>query len=310
MPDEDSSQPEPEAQQVKRWHVRPMDSSDRLAKAIEEQNRTARFAPRPAQRETWNPWWKLDGEPTRLLERWSELASSDELRTRVRGGLLIAYANACSSELNASGCMERLEVLQTGASDVIAGELLALGLLTDRLLTDRLPEMVADVTVSAGMINPSWKFRADLSRCPEGGIVMGGQYWLRHGEIEGIRLVLNPRLCYWRAQLLRAGGGTLAKESPAAGTNVDVIRPRRGRKRSTPNLHPEVEPYLDRVSVFTTRRITIEDFCRVSGFGDDTVFGAWRRGNGDRCKAGHARIFESTLKLEPAEFLKRLAAAR
>jgi hypothetical protein len=96
------------------------------------------------------------------------------------------------------------------------------------------------------------------------------------------------------------------------------IRPRRGRPRRVPNHHPEVEGYLDDVTEFAKsaqnpypgleRDITITDFCLVSGFRDDTVFGAWRRGDTKRCPDPHARRFEATLRLKPVEFLERLNA--
>ena len=94
------------------------------------------------------------------------------------------------------------------------------------------------------------------------------------------------------------------------------IRPRRGRPRLLLNHHPEVEGHLDDVTEFAKsaqnpypglqRDITITDFCLVSGFGDDTVFGAWRRGDTKRCPDPHARKFEATLELKPVEFLERL----
>jgi len=192
MPNEDSSQPEPGAQQPKRLHVRPVDSSARLAFAIEEQNRIAKWGAQLYQPDSWFRNWKSDGDPTRPVAHWDELASSDDLRTRVRAGLLTTYALACSSELNASNWHERLQILQTGAFDVIAGELLSLGLLTEQLLTDRLHQMVADVTVSAGMnYLPRFHVRADL---------------LPPREIEEIKNTVHPRVCYWRAQLLRSAG--------------------------------------------------------------------------------------------------------
>jgi hypothetical protein len=83
--------------------------------------------------------------------------------------------------------------------------------------------------------------------------------------------------------------------------------PRRGRPRKTPNLHPEVEPFLDGVTEKAGRRITIANFCLVSGFGDDTEFGFWRQGNTERCTERHAKRFENTLKLSPEQFLHKLA---
>ena len=90
----------------------------------------------------------------------------------------------------------------------------------------------------------------------------------------------------------------------------------RGRPRTTQNLHLEVEEYLQAVSKFAKstenrypglqRDIIIRDFCTVAGFGDDTVFGAWRSGNTKRCQEAHARRFEAVLKLSPAQFLDRL----
>jgi hypothetical protein len=97
------------------------------------------------------------------------------------------------------------------------------------------------------------------------------------------------------------------------------IRTRRGRPRKVPNHHLEVEGYLDDVSKFAKnaqhpypglqRGITIADFCLVSGFKDDTVFGAWRRDDKKRCPDAHARRFEATLKLKPLAFLERLNQA-
>lgn len=202
--------------------------TDRLARAIEAQNQIARMP--PLQRETWRYGWKLDGDPAKFLKCWGELASSDELRNRVRAGLLTAYADACSSKLNDSGYTERLQVLQTGAFDVIAGELLSLGLLTDLLLTNRLHEIVTDITVSAGMISPSLEIRADLSRCPEEGVIMGGQYWLRPYEILQIKATLHPRVCYWKAQLLEAVRAT-AEDVP--------LTAKATRARHTPHENPE-----------------------------------------------------------------------
>jgi hypothetical protein len=100
--------------------------------------------------------------------------------------------------------------------------------------------------------------------------------------------------------------GTVAGASPDSAGVVER-RPRRGRPRQTPNLHPEVEPFLDRLSETAKRQITVADFCLVSGFGDDTVFGFWRQGRAERCPEAHARRFERTLKLSPEEFLAKLA---
>jgi len=107
-----------------------------------------------------------------------------------------------------------------------------------------------------------------------------------------------------------------AETTPPAKT---IIGGRRGRPRRTPNLHPEVEAYLDDVSKLATsaqnphrglrREINIADFCIVSGFKEDTTFGAWRRGDTTRCQDSHARRFEATLKLSPIEFLNRLNQA-
>ncbi|MGD0771513.1 MAG: hypothetical protein ABSC05_01695 [Candidatus Solibacter sp.] len=84
-------------------------------------------------------------------------------------------------------------------------------------------------------------------------------------------------------------------------------RVRRGRPRSSPNLHPEVESYLEQISREAGRRVTIAEFCWVSGFEDDTVFGFWRRGDHKRCNAGQARRFAQTLSLAPKDFLKLLS---
>jgi hypothetical protein len=83
-------------------------------------------------------------------------------------------------------------------------------------------------------------------------------------------------------------------------------RSRPGRPRFTPNLHPEVEQYLDGVSKEAGHRITIQDFCLVSGFGDDTTFKFWRQGH-PRCAEAHAKRFEHTLRMPFDQFLARLA---
>jgi hypothetical protein len=67
-----------------------------------------------------------------------------------------------------------------------------------------------------------------------------------------------------------------------------------------------VESFLDQVSTVAERRITILDFCLVSGFADDTIFGFWRSGNTDRCSSGHAKRFRATLNLTSEQFLAKL----
>jgi hypothetical protein len=100
----------------------------------------------------------------------------------------------------------------------------------------------------------------------------------------------------------------ITREALERGTSEAIpgSRPRRGRPRSKPNQHPEVEPFLNRVSKAAGRQVTIGQFCVVSGFADDTVFGFWRSGNTERCSTVHARRFEGTLKLTPEQFLARL----
>jgi hypothetical protein len=98
------------------------------------------------------------------------------------------------------------------------------------------------------------------------------------------------------------GAGAGAQQSAGA----DESRPRRGRPRQKPNLHPEVELFLDRVSGKAGRPITIAEFCLVSKFGDDTVFGFWRQGNTERCSETQAKRFDKTLKLSPEQFLAKL----
>jgi hypothetical protein len=89
------------------------------------------------------------------------------------------------------------------------------------------------------------------------------------------------------------------------GDAVVGSRSRLGRPMSKPNQHPEVEKFLAKVGEYAKRRVTIREFCAVSGFTDDTVFGWWRRGD-PRCTAAHARKFEKTLKLTPQQFLGEL----
>jgi hypothetical protein len=122
---------------------------------------------------------------------------------------------------------------------------------------------------------------------------------------------LHQRSWFWAGRFHLRTTGVIQRDPP-----VDVddqaaqSRLRRpGRPRSTPNLHPEVEPYLDRVSRKAPRRITIEDFCLVSGFSDDTIFGSWRRGD-SRCTRAHAKSFEDTLKLTDERFLAKLTENR
>lgn len=102
-------------------------------------------------------------------------------------------------------------------------------------------------------------------------------------------------------------GGAGTEPRPATPEEATKSRARRGRPRVTPNQHPEVEPYLDAVSKAAKRPITIQDFCRVSGFADDTIFGFWRQGESSRCQEAHAKRFERTLTLKPEKFLAMLA---
>jgi hypothetical protein len=103
----------------------------------------------------------------------------------------------------------------------------------------------------------------------------------------------------------------MAAKSDQAVVDEQSTEARRGpgHPRATPNRHPEVEPFLKRVSKAAERRITIRDFCRVTGHGDDdTYFGFWRRGD-DRCPERHAKRFERALNLSPEEFLQRLKSS-
>jgi hypothetical protein len=83
-------------------------------------------------------------------------------------------------------------------------------------------------------------------------------------------------------------------------------RRRRGRPRTRPNLHPEVEPYLDRVREVTGERVSVSDFCAVAGYSDDTVFGAWRSGNRKKCNDAQAAAFDRVVSLHPEEFIRRI----
>jgi hypothetical protein len=113
--------------------------------------------------------------------------------------------------------------------------------------------------------------------------------------------------------LLETGSAAASAAPTAASRGVAAAatgrRPRAGRPRVKPNLHPEVDQYLDEVYEYDEQRkqrITIQHFCAVSGFTDDTVFGWWRRGD-ERCTEAHSNKFEKTLKLTPQEFLAKLA---
>jgi hypothetical protein len=85
------------------------------------------------------------------------------------------------------------------------------------------------------------------------------------------------------------GNGAPAVESQEA----DITESCRvvGRPRSTPNHHPEVEKFLAAVSAHAGYTISLSDVCLVSGFRDDTTFGAWRRGDESRYKPGQAKKF-------------------
>lgn len=97
---------------------------------------------------------------------------------------------------------------------------------------------------------------------------------------------------------------------PLASGDRLQTRGRRGRPRSKSNLHPEVEPYLEEVSKAVGRPVTIREFCQVSGFADDTVFGFWRQGNTVRCTAAHEKAFQRTLRLSPQVFLQSLSQSQ
>jgi hypothetical protein len=83
-------------------------------------------------------------------------------------------------------------------------------------------------------------------------------------------------------------------------------RLRSGPRRAGRDHHPEVDRFLDRVSDHAERRITINEFCLVAGYRDDTLLGHWRRGNG-KCRPAQALKFERILKLTNEEFMERLA---
>jgi hypothetical protein len=80
---------------------------------------------------------------------------------------------------------------------------------------------------------------------------------------------------------------------------------RRGPRRAGRDHHPEVDRFLDRVSEYEGRRITINEFCLVAGYKDDTILGHWRRGS-KKCKPAQALKFKRVLQLSNEEFMRRL----
>jgi hypothetical protein len=88
------------------------------------------------------------------------------------------------------------------------------------------------------------------------------------------------------------------------------LRRRRGRPRTTKNCHPEVEEFLQAASRHRERQLRLMDFWLVAGFSDDTIFGAWRRGDEKRFQQPHARAFERVLKMPAEEFLSALAEVK
>jgi hypothetical protein len=165
------------------------------------------------------------------------------------------------------------------------------------------------------VLRGTWKAGEFADMCEEffqKTAIMAGMEW--HLPSVDAALKNSPE---WRrfeeihTEMVRAQANRAELKAEGVIPGVIELNPsmRPGRPRSTPNLHPEVEQYLDRVSEKATRRITIQDFCLVAGFGDDTFFGFWRRGN-NRCPEAHANRFKKTLAMSPEQFLAELAKKR
>jgi hypothetical protein len=82
-------------------------------------------------------------------------------------------------------------------------------------------------------------------------------------------------------------------------------RVRRGAPRKKPDLHPEVQDFLDDIERKKLVKVTFTNFAIVTGYRDDTVLGWWRVGH-PRSTSGHASKFQNTLKMTPEEFLEAL----
>jgi hypothetical protein len=240
-----------------------------------------------------------------------------DLRDTVRAGLLRVHSKYLK-RVDLTECLEE-------AFDVYAGSVQRAGWpLTEDLLNESIPAWVFQWAVARKWL--PWpllhhvpgrgKIRSSWQPIPESELtVQFGGYLVTDWCKADLRKRVASRIAIWQAEALvaRAAEFTGNEAEPDTGdlgdsTSVEPKPPepsKRGRPRSTENLHPEVEKYLARVGKKAGRRITIAEFCLVSGFADDTIFGYWRRGD-SRCTEAHANQFRKTLTLSDEQFLAKL----
>lgn len=167
-----------------------MDGSERLASAIEEQNRIAM-----ATRHSDEHWPAPVDDPLRWLGSWDLGPLSPEVRDRLKVGLLGAYSEVFGHGFNRHKCQV---LFQTRVFDVIAEQFFSGGSLSQDLMEGPVVAMVSDAGVSAGL-------QVGAREGGKEGYCSFGHYWIDRGEISWLRSFLNPRLCHWRARLLESG---------------------------------------------------------------------------------------------------------
>jgi hypothetical protein len=248
----------------------------------------------------------LTGDPIKWVDDWAIAGPSTNDRKKIKAQLLAAHATFWRTLSEAPhDCVAPMRQAFTGIAEI----LFMADLLTVEILNRELPLFVLEAAIAGHW----WHMCSATDTRTE---IFPGHF----GHVDDWQ-EMNSRwyglfaaeIAEWHSKLLEVEVPKPLPEQqiprePAAPEEATKNRPRRGRPRVTPNQHPEVEPYLVTVSKAATREIIIQDFCSVSGFADDTIFGFWRSGNTERCTSGHARRFEATLKMTPEQFLAALSA--
>jgi hypothetical protein len=235
----------------------------------------------------------LTGNPIKWVDDWAIANLSINDRTKISAQLMAAHATFWTSPREP--LFECVVPMQQAFSG-IANILFVADLLTADILNKELPLFVLEAAI-AGYWWPMFSTTDTRTEIFPGHFGHQDHWQEINSRWPGL---FAAEIAEWQSKLLEPQANQPTGPKPN--------RARRGRPRVTTNQHPEVEPYLDAVSKVVKRRITIQDFCLVSGFADDTIFGFWRSGKTDRCSLIQKRRFEATLKLTPEQFIAALSA--
>ena len=133
-------------------------------------------------------------DPLRWFDSWDLQDLSAEAALRIKAGLLSIQADIAASSRE-DGCRIRRESLQK-AFDLFAGEHLAVGLLTESVMEESIPQYVYDAAVAGG-------WQTGTPERNSGCTLRFGHYWVPDQVPKMLRELFDASVWRWRAKLLQ-----------------------------------------------------------------------------------------------------------